>query len=174
MDRLELQKEKEMSYDELTKYLQNKYGIPNRAYFRTETCKSKSPITRGNEGLFIHHIKETEMDDLSQSNRAPNYPWEWQQPHNLCYCNYLEHLLLHIHINKKRCQENDWFVDDGLVHHIIPAIQDFYKNHTVYTDSKTQWRNVANNLIADNEEDFRDLIDFWLEEIKDYTSIKKM
>jgi hypothetical protein len=170
VNKIELQKEMQMSYEELVKYLQEKYGLPHRAYFRTETCKTKSDITRGREGLFIHHVKETEIDDLSQTARAANYPWEYQLPHNLCYCNYLEHLWLHILINKLRCDRNGAFVSDGILHHFVPTINSIYQHPTVYTSAQTQWRNVANSLIAENEEEYCQMLSLWLNMIEEYNN----
>lgn len=92
----EIIKEKQMSYLELCEYLQLKYGLPNGNYFNTEACKSKNQkITRGNEGLFIHHIMERKTDMLSNPGYAIKQPFIYQTPKYLVYCNYVEHFLLH-------------------------------------------------------------------------------
>lgn len=169
MDKKEISMELLMGYDELVEYLQNKYGKPARAYFCTSSCKSKAPITRGNEGLFVHHVKETEIDDLSVPERAKEYPWEYQQPDNLCYCNYLEHLLLHCLINKIRCDRNGVFVCDGVIHHLIPNINHIYQENPVYTAKNQLWRNAAKEQIWGNDKDYEAILEKWLTSIKKYS-----
>lgn len=161
-------KELTMDYKELTTYLQTKYGLPERAYFRTPTCKSKSPITRGNEGLYIHHIKETEADNLAQPEIAIEYPWEYQLPENLCYCDFLEHLLLHTHTNIQRCKNAQCFVIDGIITHLIPELNHIYKNNPCYTDSKNMWRNAVKEKIINNYEKYLLILEQWLKQLKDY------
>ena len=170
MNSIELQNEMALAYDELVTYLQNKYGLPERAYFRTETCKSKSPITRSGEGLYVHHVKETEIDDLSKPERALEYPWEYQMPHNLCYCNYLEHLLLHIHINKKRVEERGVFICDGVLNHIIPELNHIYIDNPVYEAKNQLWRNHIKEQIIDNYEDYKTILAKWLDMIATYNT----
>ena len=88
---LEYQKQFAMSYLDQCTYLQNKYGLPSRAYFLTPTCKSKTgtKISRTSEGLVIHHLKENYFPDLSKTEHAILQPWEYQEPLNLVYCNYI-------------------------------------------------------------------------------------
>lgn len=168
MNSQELKKEMNMSYETLTKYLQQKYGIPMKPYFRTPTCKSKSPISRTKEGLYCHHIQETELDNLSDTGKALSAPWQWQLPENLCYCNYLEHLLLHILINEKRCKFHECFVEDGIIHFMIPELNKIYKDKPVYTASNQLWRNFIIKEIENNYEEYCELIRFWLGKIEQY------
>ena len=161
-------KELEMSYEELTTYLQSKYGLPERAYFRTPTCKSKSPITRGSEGLYIHHIKETETDNLAQSEIAIEHPWDYQLPENLCYCDLLEHLLLHVHINAKRCKNANGFLIDGIINHLIPELNHIYRDNPIYSDPKSLWRNAAKEKIIKEQENYLLILSKWCDLIKDY------
>lgn len=158
MNSNELKKEMNMKYEELTLYLQNKYGKPSRAYFRTTTCKSKSPITRGNEGLYIHHIKETEVDNLAQPEQAIEYPWEWQLPENLCYCNLLEHLLLHIHINETRSEEAGFLVIDGVLNHIVPELNHIYLHNPIYDNPRSEWRNAVKESVIENYEEYNEIL----------------
>jgi hypothetical protein len=165
MNAIELFKEMEMAYEEFVEYLQQKYGLPKRAYFCTKTCKSKAKIGRGNEGLFIHHAREDVIDDLSKPDRAIAYPWEYQEPMNLCYCNYLEHLWLHILINQKRCRDNGCFVSDGILHYLVPNINTIYFENIKYTD---EWRNIAKDVIIENKEEYILMLNKWLNMIDDY------
>ena len=88
-----------LKYYDLCKYLQNKYGIPDGDYFVSTSCATPNQkIKRTDEGLFIHHIKECEFPDLSKKEMAILMPFEYQKASNLVYCNYFEHLLLHIDI----------------------------------------------------------------------------
>ncbi len=95
----EIQFLRSLKYLDLCKYLQDKYGIPQGDYFVSESCATPNlKIKRSNEGLFIHHIKECEFPDLSKKEMALLMPYEYQKANNLVYCNYFEHLLLHIDI----------------------------------------------------------------------------
>lgn len=171
MKESEIKTEMALSYEELVQYLQNKYGIPTHAYFRTKTCKSKAPISKTNEGLFIHHIKETEIADLSNPTEAQAAPWEHQLPHNLCYCNYLEHLLLHIHINILRNQTSSLYVIDGLLKHLIPALNHIYRDKPHYDTPGQEWRNQLIAPIIENEEEYKELLKLWIRGIKDYSEL---
>lgn len=98
-------KEKRMSYDELIKYLKNKYGDVKYDYFSNfDTLAKDTGNGRGKEGLYIHHIMEKWFTDLTK-----NSPWNREEFHyadKLVYCNVYEHLLLHMKI----CLE--WKEDD--------------------------------------------------------------
>lgn len=148
-----LKEELKLNYLDLCKHLQDKYGVPSGNYFLTKSCKTKNnKITRGNDGLFIHHIKENEEADLSKTDRATACPFEYQESQNLCYCNYLEHLILHMkivqeyldvaYVYENGCLEK--FVGvGGLNNHIIPEINDFYNGYEYSRD----WQIKAFNLV---------------------------
>ena len=169
MNATELQKEMAMTYDELTAYLQNKYGKPSRAYFCTNECKTKSPITRTDEGLFIHHIKETEVDNLQDKNQAKANPWEYQESDNLCYCNYLEHLILHIKINIMRSAQADALAFDGVINHIVPDLNYIYLDNPVETAKNRLWRNKVKEIIIDNYNEYQEILQIWVDAVKNYT-----
>ena len=102
-------------YFSACKNLQDKYGIPPKPYFKMDSnggfYRSKAgkiqkdgSITRWKaDGLQIHHIREIEPNGklISKEECAEKCPFEWQMPNELCYCNVLEHLMLHINIEKK-------------------------------------------------------------------------
>lgn len=166
MNKTELRKEMKMSYNELIAYNHKKYGKPAGSYFLRPTCKSpNSSIKRTAEGLFIHHIKETEIDDLSKTSQALKAPWSYQEPDNLCYCNYLEHLLIHVHINIQRCQQQDCIVIDGLLRYLIPEINEVYRRTEPYTQD---WRNQVKNAVVNNYEEYKDILTYWLKQIEPY------
>ena len=103
MNREELLKEMTMNYETLIEYLKVKYGKAKYDYFCNETCKTKNKkVTRTKEGLFCHHIDEDKGCNLADSDFAKEQPFEYQKAERLVYCNYLEHLLLHILIGKNK------------------------------------------------------------------------
>lgn len=103
MDKEEIIKEMEMDYDQLVQYLLNKYGGAKCDYFTKTNCKNRSKlISRTEEGLICHHIDENKANNLSVSESAIRYPFDYQKKERLVYCNYIEHLLLHIVIAKER------------------------------------------------------------------------
>lgn len=90
------------SYNDYCAYLQNKYGLSPCNYTFGGGGKDK----RSSDGLELHHIKENKITGLSNKEKASNYPIEYQQPQNLCYCDYLEHMLLHIMIFEEDLEKN--------------------------------------------------------------------
>lgn len=109
----EYNKVKNYGYVDYVAYLQRKYGMTQGPYFvfsRTgewvyiSTTSSKKflmkneKIRRLNEGLLIHHVGEDALYNLSDKYKADQYPKIYQEPPLLCYCDLLEHLLLHIMI----------------------------------------------------------------------------
>ena len=86
---------KALNYLEYCDYLQNKYGIAKCNYM--SPAYNKNPkISRSNEGLFAHHKYEDHAILLSNKKFAMKNPYEWQFAENIVYCDYLEHLYLHI------------------------------------------------------------------------------
>ena len=90
---------KDLSYLDYCDYLQRKYGIGLDDYM-TKAYNTKPKCKRTKEGLLVHHIREDTMIMLSTKEIAMMFPFEWQLKENLVYCDYLEHLLLHILICK--------------------------------------------------------------------------
>lgn len=101
----------QMSYQQLVDYYLKKYGPVPKNYFTKNLTKTVG-ITRGKEGLFIHHIDEDKM--ILLSNKIEQHPVvqggfltekqikmiynDFQQADRLVYCDLLEHLLLHVKI----------------------------------------------------------------------------
>ncbi len=131
MDKIEIEKELNMTYDELVKHLLEKYGPSQYDYFCNESCKSKNhKVSRTNEGLYCHHIDEDKAIMLSNDKFAPNNPFEYQKADRLVYCNVLEHLLLHIKIveepRNRDANKNELQGIGGAINLIIPQINDYY------------------------------------------------
>ena len=95
MDLLEYENVKKLSYFQYCDYLQNKYGIGWYPYM-TVSWNKNNRASRTTEGLVAHHKFEDRAIMLSHKEWAMKHPYEWQIPQNLIYCDYLEHLLLHI------------------------------------------------------------------------------
>ena len=91
----EYEKIKNLTYREYCDYLQIKYGI-GRSDYMTKSWNKNPKCTRTNEGLFAHHKYEDHAISLADKNHAMFEPFEWQEAINIVYCDYLEHLLLHI------------------------------------------------------------------------------
>lgn len=159
----ELEKQIKMSYDEQCFYLQKKYGLPTRDYFATEACRSKSKgITRTSEGLFLHHNAENlgNGGNLGDPHLARIHPFEYQKRENLTYCNYLEHLLLHLKINARCCSEFEWpfelryfFTSQGFFW-ICNDVNSLYINN----GSNTKWRNDCYLVISNHFDDYVDIL----------------
>ncbi len=99
---------KDLSYPEYCEYLQKKYGI-GRADYMTKFWIKNQNATRLKEGLVVHHRYDDRAVLLSHSDRARNFPFEWQAAKNLVYCDLLEHLFLHILI----CEMSPEVTDGG-------------------------------------------------------------
>ena len=102
----------DISYSDYVNQLKEKYGLVPKNYFyinRNGNLTKTPGITRGKEGLYIHHILEKVFIDLSNAEtylklldlykddkEMYNSLLLAQTSNLLCYCNLLEHLLLHI------------------------------------------------------------------------------
>ena len=128
MKREEYLKTAPMTYREYCGYLQQKYGVGRSAYMTASWNKSKK-CTRTNEGLFTHHIFEDHAIMRSSKGWAIQNPYEWQLAENLVYCDYLEHLLLHILICEYPEEDANLFEDvgvGGVVNFLVPQLNDLY------------------------------------------------
>ncbi len=150
----EFKKQQELTYDELCKYLINKYGIVDGNYFCTESCSSQnSKIRRGKEGLFIHHYYEKDFIMLCNKEWAVINSFEYQMGKNLIYCNIFEHLLLHIKIALNEFSEEklpNLVGIGGIVNFIAPKI--FYEYKVT-----SQIENINKQLFDNIMEDFFNL-----------------
>lgn len=159
MDKNEIKKEMNMTYSELTKYLQSKYGLAKYDYFRKETCKSKNPKNaRGNEGLIIHHIDEDKAIQLSNPARALKNPFDYQKADRLVYCNYIEHLLLHLKIieEPRHPLANPKEIPGlgGAINYIIPELNDFYMGKSF----SREYYIIAFDLVKENYKDYIEIL----------------
>ena len=102
-----------MPYREYVVYLRRKYGQPSVKFFYLEGQKDMK-IERLNEGLFLHHIAEEfriTLDDMTAPAFAKTKSPSIYTPENFIYCDFIEHLLLHIKIAQGDMSENS---DNGM------------------------------------------------------------
>lgn len=111
---------KEMSYDKYCDYLRRKYGCPKHDYPNVADA-------RPSEGLFIHHIGENEIANLSNESIRVESDHKYQTPEMLCYCDWLEHLLLHIMIGEETAGTTNLGLE-GCFTYLLPALRDFFED----------------------------------------------
>lgn len=162
MNRTEIYKELQMTYEELQKYLKEKYGGAVCDYFATPECRSKSKkISRTKEGLYCHHIDEDKGVNLANSEHAKIQPFEWQRKDRLVYCNILEHLILHIKISIIRQKDYlesprdvSGFFTTGGIFMICEELNDMFMNN----GTSVAWKKRCFEEIKNNYKDYIVLI----------------
>ena len=91
-----------MPHDEYVAYLWQIHGKSQYDYFLTPAkTMVNQKIERRQEGLMLHHISEecgTDIQQLLTIRTAKELPFEIYKASNFVYCDYFEHLLLHIKI----------------------------------------------------------------------------
>ena len=150
MDINEYQRVKDCTYLEYCDYLQSKYGI-GLANYMTKSFNPNPKCKRTKDGLIAHHKKEDTMIMLSNKEVAQMYPFEWQLKENIVYCDYLEHLLLHVLICKYASDNKSSVICTGIggvVNFIVPELNDLYSGWS----TNQAWRkNCHDKVSADKE-----------------------
>lgn len=150
MNMEEYQKVKDFTYLEYCDYLQQKYGI-GLADFMTRSFNKNPKVTRTKEGLLAHHKMEDRMIMLSTKEFAQACPFEWQQKENIVYCDYLEHLLLHVLICEYPSEDIMYGAKvgyGGVVNFIAPELNDFYSGWI----TNQSWRKTCHDKIANDKD----------------------
>ena len=114
-----------LTYREYCAYLQRKYGI-GRSDYMTASWNPRKACKRTDVGLFIHHVFEDHTIMLSHRDWAMTKPREWQAAENLVYCDYLEHLFLHILICEYPVSHTEDVGVGGVINHLVPQLNDLY------------------------------------------------
>lgn len=146
----EYEKVKDMDYLEYCDYLQSKYGISTTSYF-TKNWSKCSKVTRTAEGLIVHHKFEDHAIMLCNVKYAKYNPYEWQLPENLVYCDYLEHLLLHIMICETPAagkNKNENVGIGGVINHLVPELNDLFSG---WEPSQPWRKNCKDRIINDKD-----------------------
>lgn len=156
MDKNEYDKIINLNYEEYCTYLKSKYG-PATENYMDKNFKRNPKCSRTNEGLFVHHIYEDRAIMLSNTNYASEQPYYYQKAENLVYCDYLEHMLLHILI----CEQQSFKLDQniavgigGITEFMIPKLNDYYSGWK----SEFDWENNCLNKIKNEKETYFELI----------------
>jgi hypothetical protein len=163
----------EMNYDEFVSYLLKKYGPAKYDYFTNATCKTKSKrISRTKEGLFCHHIDEDKGYMLSRTGCALEQPFEYQKAERLVYCNYIEHLLLHILIGKNAfwSKHQKLIAPKQFSYFIVPGVSYICSEINLLYDqngSSVEWRNRCFKEIENNFEDYIYILNSFIQYIVD-------
>jgi len=150
MDIKEYEKVKDYTYLEYCEYLQNKYGKSKYDYFTASFYKNRN-VTRTKEGLVAHHKYEDHMIMLSTPEIARNYPFEWQKKENIIYCDYLEHLFLHILACEYPSPDKEPLAKvgyGGVVNLIGPELNDLYSGW----QTKQEWRKNCHDLVRNDKD----------------------
>ena len=130
----EYEKVMNLSYLDYCDYLQQKYGIGLAPYF-SKNWNVNPKCKRTKDGLIAHHKFEDHAIMLGNPEFAAKNPYEWQMPENIVYCDYLEHLLLHILIGEQTDARQALGLG-GAVTYIIPALNNYFENgYKTYSDS---------------------------------------
>lgn len=156
---------KDYTYLEYCDYLQEKYGIGFDDYM-TKSYNPKPKCKRTNEGLLAHHKKEDTMALLSKKEIAMICPFEWQLKENIVYCDYLEHLLLHILICKYPSSEKIDLVKVGLggvVNCIVPELNDLYSGW----ETNQAWRKNCHDKVKNDKAVYMEMLKQFIENEKD-------
>lgn len=139
-----------MTYREYCKYLQDKYGIPKNSYYNEQYNTNRNENSRTSEGLVIHHICEDIKPNLSNKEVAKSCDFSYQLPENLCYCDYLEHLFLHILITEYPNEETDDVVGiGGSANYLIPELNNLFSGYVPEQQPKDYVINCFNRVKDD-------------------------
>ncbi len=156
MDLEEYNKIKNLTYLEYCDYLQSKYGKSKYDYM-TRNWNKNPKVTRTKEGLFAHHKYEDHAILLSDKDHAMKNPFEWQEAENIIYCNYLEHLYLHILICEypaPKRNKMEMVGIGGAINYLIPELNDLYSGFEL----KQSWKINCFNIVKNNEGTYLTLI----------------
>lgn len=107
---------KNLNYKQYCEYLKKKYGMVPYKYGDKRNHKL---------GLYIHHIGEDKIPGLSSRESQITEDGRYQLPNMLCYCDYLEHFLLHLKIGEIGA-DSVILAMGGLETWIKPALINFF------------------------------------------------
>ena len=160
MNMQEYLKVKDFTYFEYCDYLQAKYGIGLDDYM-TESYNKKPKCKRTKDGLLAHHKKEDTMAMLSKKEVAILVPFEWQLKENIVYCDYLEHLLLHILICKYPSDDKigGGVGMGGVVNFITPELNDLYSGWV----TGQEWRKTCHDKVIKDKDVYIALLKQFIE-----------
>ena len=131
------------------------------ADYMTKSFNKNQKVSRTSDGLIAHHKAEDKMIMLSTKAIAEMCPYEWQFKENIVYCDYLEHLLLHVLICMYPSPEKFPMADvgiGGVVNFIVPELNDEYSGWK----SKQDWRANCHNLIEEDKAVYLEILKMFI------------
>ena len=171
MNLAEYEKVKDLTYLEYCDYLQQKYGIGLSDYM-TKSWNKNSKVTRTKDGLLAHHKYEDHAIMLSTKEFAMQNPFEWQLAKNIVYCDYLEHLLLHILICEYPAEDHNVLEAvgvGGVINFIVPELNDLYSGW----ETEQAWRKTCHELVKNDKNVYLTLLKRFKENCKNMPQYKK-
>lgn len=166
MNLKEYNKVKNLTYLKYCDYLQKKYGKA-KENFMTPNWAKNNKCTRTSEGLIAHHKFEDHGILLSTKSWAMKNPYEWQLAKNIVYCDYLEHLFLHILICENPSPDqnpNEAVGIGGVINFIAPELNDFYSGWK----TKQAWREKCLSKVKNDKNVYLTLLKRFKENCHDY------
>lgn len=162
----EYEKVKKLDYLKYCDYLQSKYGI-GLADYMTKSWNKNNKVSRTKEGLVAHHKFEDHAILLSEPEHAKRNPFEWQKAENIVYCDYLEHLFLHILICENPSEDHNIFEAvgiGGVKNFIVPELNDLYSG---WVTNQT-WRKACHDLVINDKDVYLLLLQRFKKNCKGY------
>lgn len=126
-----------------------------RLYDRKLEFKTK--MQKNKRRPLSSHKYEDHAILLSTKEFAMKNPFEWQKAENIVYCDYLEHLFLHILICENPSKEqnkNEAVGIGGAMVFIIPELNDVYSGW----ETKQEWRKICHKRIKNDKDVFLALV----------------
>ena len=124
-------------------------------------------MTRTKEGLICHHICEDIAIMLSEPTHAKTNPFEYQLAKNLCYCDYLEHLFLHILICENPNKDKNLLEAvgiGGVINFIVPELNDLYSGWV----TSQGWRKNCHYKVINDIDVYFELLKRFKKNCKNY------
>lgn len=159
-------KVKDFTYLQYCDYLQGKYGIGKSDYM-TKSWNKNHKVTRTKEGLMVHHKYEDHAIMLSTKEYAMKNPFEWQLAKNMVYCDFLEHLFLHILICEypsPERNEREAVGIGGVINFIVPELNDVYSGW----QTNQEWRIICHSKIINDKDVYLELLKRFKTNCSDY------
>ena len=166
MNMQEYIKVKDFTYLQYCDYLQGKYGIGKSDYM-TKSWNKNHKVTRTKEGLMVHHKYEDHAIMLSTKEYAMKNPFEWQLAKNMVYCDFLEHLFLHILICEypsPERNEREAVGIGGVINFIVPELNDVYSGW----QTNQEWRIICHSKIINDKDVCLELLKRFKTNCSDY------
>ena len=144
----------DLHYIDYCDYLKTKYGQPPYAYFRPDwtRCSNNSRIV---DGLFIHHVAENSHIQLSTVEFAREAPYDVQLPEFLVYCDYLEHLWLHMLIFSEYGYP---YGGGGVQNYMIPELFRLYNGINM---NVPKYKQICFDKVRNDFYCFQRMVYFW-------------